>query len=229
MSSSPPPQLQKGILEIGVARDEAAALIPGPDMIRLKAQSFLELDKALRPSEPCPVKLCLGEGLHKFIVGRHPRALRPDGNHADDVGGDGGRAVDSQDTDSLVPFLNVKVAEVLIAPDGVSDVPVPQVDLAQGHPLPGEFHVRVQQGQEVRRESGPAARRLGAYNLVAGNLHDSQLRLARHHGVADDLVQHLGIGVTAPDQGLLYRLCGPASGCRRTMRLLPEGSCGYPP
>ena len=46
--------------------------------------------------------LRLRKGLHKFVVGRHRRVLRPDRDHADDVSGDGGRAIAPQDADPLV-------------------------------------------------------------------------------------------------------------------------------
>ena len=41
-----------------------------------------------------------------------------------------------------VSLLDVKAAEVLIAPDGVPDALVPQVGLAEADPLPGKLRVR---------------------------------------------------------------------------------------
>ncbi len=195
--------LPEGVPEVGEPGHEMLPLLRRPHVVRLEPQGRLELGEPARTAEVDPVELRQLVGGHEVVVGLYRRLVGPDGNHPDDVGGDGGRAVAFQHADPLVALLDVEPAQVLVAPNGVPDALVPQVGGAQLHPLGGELRVRVQQGHEVGGEGAAPPGGLGAGDLLGGDLQHPHVRPSGHHVLVQDLVQDRGVGVLAPDHPLL--------------------------
>ena len=198
--------LAQGVPEVGEPGHKVLPLVLGPDVVRLEAQRRLELREPPRTAEIHPVQPRQLIGSHKIVVRLDGYVLRPVGNDPDHVGGNGGRPIAFQHTDPLVALLDVEPAQILIAADGVPDALVPQMGRAQVHPFCGKFRVRGQQRHESGRKGTAPSGSLGADDLLSGNLQNPHVRPSGHHVFVQNLVQHLGIGVVAPDDLLLIVL-----------------------
>ena len=188
-------QLAEGLLEKEEAGKEAAPLFLRPGVVRLKAQGGLELGKAAGLAEGEAVELRELIELQEFIVALDLRVLTVDGNEADHIAGDGGGAVAFQHADPFVALLYIKPAQVFVAADGIPDAFVSQMGRTQPHPLGGKFAVLREEGHKVCGKGALPSAGLGADDALRGDLDDAQVHPSGDHGVVQNLVQHLGIGV----------------------------------
>ena len=180
----PASQLDKGLLEVVKAGQEAPPLLLRPHVVGVKAQGGLELGKASEAAEIDLVDPAEPVKAQKLIVNPHRRVLGVGGDHPRHIAGDGGGVEALEDADPLVALLDVKAAHVLIAPDGVPNALLAEVSGAQVYPLGGKLRVRGQQRHEVRGEGGAPPHGFGSHDLISGNVDDSQVYLPGHHGVA---------------------------------------------
>ena len=168
-------------------------------MPRLVAQGGLELGEAAQLEELHLIEPRQLIELHELIVPLHSQILAFRREHADDRAGDGGGAVAFEDADALVALLHVEPAQILIALDGVADALVAQVGFAELHPLGAELGVNRQQRHKAGGKGRLAAGALGADNLIDGDFNESQVHPSGAHGLHQNLVEHLGIGVATPE------------------------------
>ena len=69
----------------------------------------------------------------------------------------------------------------------------------QLHPLGGKFCVGSQKGHEIGgKRRGPSSG-FGAYNALCGDAEEPHIHPSGGHGVIQNLIQHLGIGIAAPE------------------------------
>ena len=173
-------------------------------MVRLVAQRGLQLAEGAGPGKADLVQPAHLIGRHELIVHLHRRVLRPAGDDADDVAGNGRRIVAFEHADPLVALLDVEPAQILITADGVPYALVAQVGGAQVDPLVGKLRVQLQQGHEVIRKGGTPSNRLIADDLLGGNLNDPHVRLSGNQGVVhQNFIQYRRIGVTSMEDAVL--------------------------
>ncbi len=172
-------------------------------MVGLIAQGGLELHKAAGAAEIDPVEPRHLVGSHEVVVGLDRRVLRPEGDDPDDIAGDSGGVVALEDADPLVALLDVEPAQVFIAADGVADALVPQMGRAQIHPFIRKFRICVQQGHEIGGKGGTPPGSLRTGDGLCRHLDHTHVHPARHHGVVQDFVQDLGVGVAPVEDAVL--------------------------
>ena len=83
---------------------------------------------------------------------------------------------------------------------------------AEVNPFSGELRVGIHKGHEPGGEGCPAACRFGAGNLLGGNLQHPQFHLPCGHGLAEDFVQNLRVGVAAPEDAVLVTFAALTEG-----------------
>ena len=183
-------QLCKSAAEFRKGRGEAPALLLGPDMVRLKAQSGLEAGVVAWAGEFDFVEPGERVKAHEFTVDANsgiagfPRNDPRDGAH-DRRGGEG-----DENADPLVPLLHIKASEVFIAFDGVPDALPLQLGIVQVDPLGRKLRAVFQQRHEVSRQREGAPGGFCSDDLLRGDADDAEIGIARHGGAVEDFVQY---------------------------------------
>ena len=198
--------LVEGALQHPVGRQEIPALLLRPLVLRRKAQRRLQLREAPQAAEADLIDAAETVEVHEFVVDLNLDIVRIFGNQPGHDAGNGRRTVAFQDADALVALGDVEAAHVLVADDGVGDAHGVQMGRAQGDPLGAELRLRIQQGHEIPREDRLAPRGGGAHDLIHGDVHQPDVGPARAHVLAEDLVQHLGVGIAAADHAAVVIL-----------------------
>ena len=189
-------ELDEGLLEEVEGGLKAAALLLGPDVIRVVAEVGLELGKAPAAAEVDLIDAAQAVEVHELVVDGDGLVVGVDGDDAGDIAGDGGGAEALEHADALVALLDVEAAHVLVAADGVAYALVAEVGGAELYPLEGELGVRTEQGHEIGRKGGAAALALGADYLVGGDVDDAEVDDAGDHGVVEYLVKDLKVRIS---------------------------------
>ena len=140
------------------------------------------------------IKTAAFEKVQEFIVGNDSGVIGPGGHDPPDGGRDPRGAEVAQHADPLVALLDVEIAQVLIALDGIPDAYVPQVRGAQVHPLAGELGLGIQQGEKAGREGGDPPGGFGAQDPLGRDLQHPQVLDGVCAAVRQNFIQHRGIG-----------------------------------
>ena len=184
-------------MEIGV---EGAFFRIGPGLAAALAQMGQQLGIVPGTAELNGVKLRRLVKFQEFSVGFDSGIVRGTGENPAHVAGNPGRAEMPQHADPLVALLDIKVAQILIAEDGVGDAGVPQVGAAKGNPLGGELTFAVQQRAEGGSKSGDPPGAFHADDPLGGNLDQTDVHDALSHTLGQQLVQYLRMGAAARHQ-----------------------------
>ena len=174
---------------------EAAALVVRPYLVGRKAQSGLKLGVTAPLGEGDQVGSADLEKVHELkidLIFQVVRLLRDNARH--DAGNAGG-VVAFEHAHPLVPFLNIKLAQVFQAGDGVGDAGFAQMRLAQVDPFAAKLGRFIQQRHKIPGESGLAPIRPSAHDAVHGNVHQADFHRVAADTVVDQFVQYQGIGV----------------------------------
>ena len=123
--------------------------------------------------------------------------------HAPHIGADTGRAKGSEHTDTLIALLHVKLPHILIAQNGVLDALITHMMDAQFHPFHGKFALQWQQRQKRRTEGADSAGRLGAHDLIDGNLNQAHFLVGFLQVGRQDLIQNSRIRIFSGSKELL--------------------------
>ena len=181
---------------------EAAPLLIGPDVFRLKAQGRLKFGITAPVAEVDPVEAGERVEVHKLIIDLHFMIFGPAWDHAPDMGGDAGRVVAEQHAEPLVALLNVKPAQKFIAFHRVADAFFAQVGITEADPLGGKFTCRFQQGHEIPGEGRRPSGGLGTDKTVGRHLDNAEIGIAGDGGFLNDVIQHERIGIFAVEDGV---------------------------
>ena len=138
--------LGKGIPEVGEIGIEGPAFLFRPPLPGLLAQAAQQLCVMTGPAELHRVQPAGLEEIQKFIVCQDSGVVALVGQNPCDHGRDPGGAEIAQHADPLVALLNIEIAQILVAGDGIPDAHISQMGGAQRHPLPGKLRFGVQQG-----------------------------------------------------------------------------------
>ena len=118
------------------------------------------------------------------------------------AGNPGGIKV-AQNADPLVALLNIEIAQIFVAYDGIGDACVSQMGGAQVDPLAAKFRFCFQQRLESGGKGGDAPGGLGSDDPLRGNFHQPHV----HHGLCavlrQQLIQHRRMGGPSCGEKLL--------------------------
>ena len=195
------------IVEVGV---EGTPLVLGPYLVPLLAQVAQKLGVVPRTAELDGVQMGYLVKVQKFVVGPDSGILRGSGHDPAHLSGNPGSTEAAQDADPLVPLLDVEIAQVFVARNGVGDAGFPQMGGAQVDPLGGKFRLGIQQRVERGSEGGDSPGGFGTDNPFGGNLYEPYV----HHRVGtvfrQQLVQNRRMGgLTGGGQFPEFLLSGP--------------------
>ena len=132
--------------------------------------------------------------INEFVIGLDPGLVGLGRQDPLDVAGDPGRVKISQHADPLVALLDIEIAQIFIAEDGVGNAHVAQMGRAQVDPFGGKLGLLVQQRLERRGKGRDAACRLGTHDPLGRDLHQAHIHYDIRGILRQDLVQHRGMG-----------------------------------
>ena len=186
-------QLGKGIPKVGKIGTKGPAFLLRPLLPGLLAQAAQQLGVMAGPAELHRIEPAGLEEIQKFIIRLDSGVVGLVRQNSFDYGRNPGRAEVTQHADPLVALLDVEIAQILVAGDGIPDAHVSQMGGAQIHPFPGKLRFGVQQRQKARRKGSDPAGRLGTDNTLRRNLQQSQL--LHHLGPVfrENLIQNRGV------------------------------------
>ena len=200
---------QVGVPEIVEVGPEGAPLVFRPGVAHFLVQMAQKLGVVAGAAELDAVDPGVLVKVQKFVVGPNPGFVGHGGHDPADIAGNPGSVVVAQHADPLVALLNIEIAQVFIAQNGVGNARIAQMGGAQADPFHGKFAFGVQQGLKSGGKGGDAAGGLGAHDPLRGNLDEAHI----HHGFGgvfrQQLVQHSGMGGLAGGcQFLVFFLTG---------------------
>ena len=172
-----------------------------PNMLPLIAHGLDQLLVAARLGKLDLIQAAAGIKLQKFVIELHCRIVRIHRQDTRHIAGDRGRVIAFQHTDSLVALLDIESAHILAAADGIPDPLVSQMRLTKGDPFRGKFRLGIEKRHKIAREGKAAPMGSGANDLLRRNIHQAKLDPPCRHPLVQNLLQYLGIGVTALGKG----------------------------
>ena len=111
----------QGIQEIGIVSIEGPPFILGPDMIRLHFQISQEFRVVTGATELQGIDFGIFVEFQEFKISLDSGIITLGGDHTLDIAGDPGRAEIPQNADALIALLDIEIAQVLIADNGITD------------------------------------------------------------------------------------------------------------
>ena len=190
----------EGIQEIVVVSIEGAAVVLGPQLVGLFAQMGQQLCIVAGAAELDRIELGNFIEFQEFIVGLDPGIIGKGRDDPGHIAGDPGGTEMPQHADPLVTLLDIEIAQIFKADDGVGDAGLSQVGDAEVDPFQTKFGFRIQQGLEFGIEGGDTAGRLGADDPLDRNFHQSDLLGHGGNICGQDLIQNRRIGGQARHQ-----------------------------
>ena len=193
---------RQSLPEILIAGVKGAPLLLGPFYIRLLAQQGQELSVILGPAELDGVDARYLEEVQKLIIGLDSGLLGLHRQHPLDHRGNPGRAKIAQHAHPLVALLDIEIAQVFIAGNGVPDALGPQVGITKSNPFGCEFRFHIQQRIEAGGKGRNASGGFCAHNPLRGNLHGSHIHNGLRIDFRQQLIQHFRVRISPGGQEL---------------------------
>ena len=183
-----------GLDKILVIGAEGAALLLRPGLSHTLPQGRQELGVIAGAAELNVIQLRSLVEVQKFIIGPDPGLISQGRHDPPHIARNPGRTKMAQHTDPLVALLNVEIAQIFEAGNGIPDALVSQMVPAQRNPFLGKLALNPQQGQEAWRKGADAAGGNGTHDPLCGNLHHADLLNRVGRVLRQELIEHLGLG-----------------------------------
>ena len=185
----------KGMGEIVEPGIEGSSLVLGPFLTGLFADELQEFAVIAGTGEPGDIEFGVFVVVQELIVGPDPGIIGLRGQDPLDVAGDPGRAEIAQDGHPLVALLDIEIAHVFKALNGLPDALVAQMGGAELLPFGGELAAVAEQGQEGGRKGGDPPGGLGAHDPLCRDLHQAHFQGRIKIGGAQNIIQNRRVGI----------------------------------
>ena len=196
-------QLEEDLAEVVEAGAEAAAVLLRPILVRRKAHAGGQLGKVTGLGEHDIVELGMTVEVQKLVVSHDLRVVAELGQNAVEHGVDAGSAIVFQYAQPLVALLDIEVAQIFIADQGITDALVAEMVAAQADPFGGKLRALRQQRQKAGREGGGPAGNLHADKAFHRDLRLADLTDGLDVDALQQLVQNGRMGRFSPGEGFL--------------------------
>ena len=155
---------------------------------------------AALPVEADTVKPRQRVKMHEFIINLNLRVIGIFWNQPCDVPRNERSAVAHQYACPLIPFLNIKSPEILIALNRIADSFITEMGFAEPDPFHGKFRIYFQKRHEIPCQSRGAAGRFRPGNQFCRYIDYTKLCFADKLLFIHKLIQRRRIGIGAPLQ-----------------------------